>query len=453
MKDFMIKSKLTFNIVCWYFAFAVCLNLVSDLKAKHQIIQLAADGAWTWFNDERAIIDDENIIIGSLDSQGVARVDVYNTKSKNRLAYPLSSWQSKDDHDNPALLKLNNGQLLACYAKHNREKQWYWRIADKTKNWYCWLPEKIFVTPAKATYCNLIQLSGENNRIYNFSRIIGWNPNIQYSDNNAQSWYEPFVLIKSGDDKTRPYVKYADNGIDRIDLLYTDGHPLNMPINNVYHLYYKGGNFYTTNETKIKSMGQVKESPLLPSDGTLIYDGNTEGRGWVWDLEYDKQGNPIATFINSADHEIGNDLRYRYARWNPLKKQWDQQQIAFAGKRLYESQNHYAGGITIDPEDVNTVFISCNVDPRTGNPNKTGRYQVFQGKTLDANKTWDWKQLTFNTDVDNLRPFVPHNHKHKICVIWFQGRYDSFTDFKQRLWVFSKNKIIKYDNQGIRNGI
>lgn len=404
---------------------------------SHPVKELAADGAWTWFNDERVIIDDDMLIIGSVDSKGVSRTDCYDLKTGLRKAYPLSTWESKDDHNNPALLTIGNGKILACYSQHGKQKQWYWRIADIIKedkqSPLKWGPEQTFTAPAKTTYCNLVRLADENGRIYNFSRNVGWNPNIQYSDDMGQTWNGPILMIKSGDRNTRPYVKYADNGKNRIDILYTDGHPRNEPTNNVYHMYYKNGSFYKSDGTLIKTMEQVKEDPMVPADGTLIYDGSTDGRGWVWDVEYDQNGDPVGVFINSADHARGNDLRYRYARWDAKNKQWHQQQIAFAGTHLYMPENHYAGGIAIDPDDTNIVYISCDVDPTTGQANETGRYQIYQGQTPDNGESWKWKQLTFDTQVDNLRPVVPRHHGQKICVIWFQGEYKTYTNYQTRI--------------------
>ena len=412
---------------CCSFAFS------QEQQANYQIRELAPDGAWTWYNDERTLVDSQRLIIGSLDSQGISRVDLYDMQTGTQTAYPLSSWKSKDDHNNPALLKMSNGEILACYAQHNRQKQWNWRIAECDGLKLKWGPEQTFKVPAGTTYCNVIQLASENDRIYNFSRNVNFNPNVQYSDDMAKTWQGPFLLLKAGKGGTRPYLKYADNGKDRIDFLYTDGHPRNEPTNNVYHMYYKKGNFYKSDGTLIKTIEQVKKDPMVPTDGTLIYDGSTEGRGWVWDIEYDKEGNPVGAFINSVDHAEGNDLRYRYATWNPKTKKWVQQQIAHAGTHLYVPENHYAGGFSIDPDNADTVYISADVNPATGKANASGRYQVFQGKSPDHGNNWNWKQLTFDTAVDNLRPIVPRGHNRKICVIWFQGQYRTYTDFNTKV--------------------
>ncbi len=410
----------------------------NDIDHKHyEIHVLVCDGAWTWFNDERVIVDNQVLYIGSIDSQGQLRVDVFSlvNPSENlpEQEYILSSWKSKDDHNNPALLKLANDKILAAYAKHNLESVLYWRLADidTSENNLVWGPEKEIRVEARTTYSNLFQLSEENNRIYNFIRAIGFNPNFLYSDDMADTWQGPFVLIQSGDDLTRPYVKYAGNGSDRIDFLYTDGHPRDIPNNNVYHFYYKGGGFYKSDGTLIKTIEQVKENPLVPSDGTKIYDGaSSTGRGWVWDLEYDNQGEPVATYISSADHAKGKDLCYRYARWDSSEEKWVEGQIAYAGTHLYVPENHYAGGIIIDPVDTGTVYISSNVNPITGESDASDHYQIFQGKISRDVKECRWVQLTFDTDADNIRPVVPRGHDCEICLFWLHGQYNTYTQYK-----------------------
>jgi len=380
------------------------------------------------------------LYIGSLDSQGQVRVDLVRPApgpgEASRTEYVISSWRSRDDHNNPALLRLPDGRLLAAYAKHNAERRTYWRLADvnDTDQTLAWGPEQTMRIGANATYNNLFQLSSENDRIFNFIRALGFNPNILYSDDAGASWTGPFVLIRSGGNGTRPYVKYAGNGVDRIDFLYTDAHPRDDASNNIYHLYYSAGAFRRSDGTPIRSLEELKSQPLVPSDGTRIYDGSSEtGRGWVWDLEYDEQGAPVAAYISSADGAEGSDLRYRYARWNSQTKTWDDGQIAFAGTHLYVPENHYAGGIAIDPADPNTVYISADVDPATGRPLPSGHYQIFVGKRVAAPTSWQWTQLTSDSDVDNVRPVVPRNHGFGMCTIWLRGHYRSYTDFETQI--------------------
>jgi hypothetical protein len=422
------------GILCCLFC---SCSIVQQGEEHYVVKELAPDGAWTWFNDERAIVDDTTLLIGSIDSKGQSRVDVYDMRTGQTRAFPLSSWYSQDDHNNPALLKMSNGQILACYAKHSVEPRWYCRIAQSVQgssknDSYEWLPEQVMNLPANATYNNVFELSDENGQIYNFMRCVGWNPTMLKTDDFGKTWSQPLELIHSGDNRTRPYVKYSSNGKDRIDMIYTEGHPRDLAENNVYHIYYQKGDLHRTDGTIIRSLEDIRQNPITPKQGTMIYSAAEAGRGWVWDMEYDSKGNPVAAFINSADHAIGNDLRYRYGRWDD-KKEWVQQQIAYAGTHLYRREEHYAGGISIDPEDVDTVYISCDVDPATGMQNQSGRYQIFEGRTRDQGKTWKWRQLTHDTDVDNIRPIVPRDHGCRKCVIWLQGRYATYTDYTTKI--------------------
>ncbi len=436
-----MRSVILFFLVFFgQHVFAADILTPSVGNSPYQIRPLVRDGAWTWFNDERVILDRQIIYIGSIDSLGRVRIDLYSLANPFGNSpdgeYILSSWRSRDDHNNPALVKLANGRILAAYSKHGVEPKLYWRPADidALGQKLIWGPEMEKNVVARTTYSNLFQLSDENGRIYNFIRAIGFNPNFLYCDDMAQSWRGPFVLIKSGGDLTRPYIKYAGNGKDRIDFLYTDGHPRDVQDNSVYHIYYKRGVFYKSDGTLIKTIEEVKENPLIPSDGTKIYDGATEtGRGWVWDMEYDGQGNPVAAYINSADHAEGKDLRYRYAYWDAAVKRWAERQIAFAGTHLYVPENHYAGGITIDPQNTGMVYISADVNPDTGQPNPSGHYQIFQCQVPRDMQDCQWTQLTFDTDVDNFRPVVPRGHGCKICLIWLQGQYKTYTNYRTRI--------------------
>lgn len=395
---------------------------------------LAKDAAWTWYNDERAIVANGYLLVGSLDARtGHAKVNVMNLDAVHSdtiwTETVLSSWASLDDHNNPAFLKLADGRILTTYSKHHADKFWNWRIATPEKRGpvtnFKWSEEQHFATGVGSTYANLVQLSAETNRIYNFFRAINFNPTFATSDDAAKTWSKPYLLIRVNGH--RPYVKYADNGRDRIDFLFTDGHPRNQPTNNVYHMYYSQGNFYRTDGSLIRSIEDVKSGqPIVPAEATLVYAGCTAGRGWVSDLEYDQRGNPIAAYISSADGDTGNDLRYRHARWDANRKQWREQQIAFAGAHLYVPENHYSGGIALDPNDANIVYISTAVEPATGKPGATGHRQIYRGRTADGGETWNWEQLTFDVAMDNLRPFVPRQTTLKTCVLWFRGEYQTF---------------------------
>ncbi|MCK5795478.1 MAG: BNR-4 repeat-containing protein, partial [Anaerolineales bacterium] len=341
----------------------------------------------------------------------------------------LSSWVEKDDHNNPALLPLSPDSLLAVYARHNTQKEFNSRIISRN---FQMGPQQVVDHPSSVTYSNLYRLENEGGKIYNFFRGEGWFPNLVNSNDQGKSWSEPTMIFLSGDNSTRPYVKYASDNLGRIDLFYTDGHPGKEPANNVYHAYYEDGKFCNSKGKKIRMVEEIKEKPLLPGEGTLIFDGSGEsGRGWVHDFERGEDGELSGVFISSPDGDEGLDLRYHYARFDPKKRKWLVNEVGFAGPHLYVPENHYAGGICIDPDDLNVVWLSSTLHPATGEHNGTGRYQIYKGVTPDQGQTWSFEQITFDVKRDNLRPVVPRNRPEDMneCVVWFRGHYNTYIDY------------------------
>ncbi|MEM6314346.1 MAG: BNR-4 repeat-containing protein, partial [Planctomycetota bacterium] len=227
----------------------------------------------------------------------------------------------------------------------------------------------------------------------------------------------------------RPYVKYANDGRGRFDLFYTDGHPRDVKNNSVYHLYYEAGAFRKSDGTVIRTLDDVMAGKsLLPEDGTLIFDGGgADGRGWVWDLEYDQAGRPWGAFISSPSGDIGTDMRYWTCRY--VDGAWQVEQIAFAGSNLYPDEQHYAGGIALDPRHDDHVVVSADVDPATNEPLPGRVYQLFRGEKLDGK--WAWTQLTFDPVDNQLRPVLIRGDRQ--ALVWFAGEYVWFGDYRTKV--------------------
>lgn len=412
--------------------FGVCNGIIGCKQSTTSAPKprmLAEHGAWTWFNDERAIFADSLLYIGYVDTAGYTSVTVHSMKSNNDpLTFQLGSFREKDDHNNPAFTHLEDGGILATYAPHNSQPFWYWRFANINESGSVnWTKErKTTQLNAHTTYSNLFQLAGENGRLYNFYRGTNFDPVYMTSQDDGLTWSEEHHFITSGGDRTRPYVKYASNGMNRMDMLFTQAHPRDAKT-NIYHAYYRDGDMYQSNGSHIQPLPGKEMSPMPVEEGTLIYDAEENGRAWVWDLEYFADGLPVAVFVSATDSTIGNDLRYHYARWDQTENKWQVQEIAFAGTHLYDGENHYAGGITIDPADPTIVYTSSDVHPATNE--LTQHYQIYRGITSDKGSTWIWKELTPNAEEDNIRPYVPQGGQKYHAVLWLRGRYTSYQNY------------------------
>jgi len=413
----------------------------ADLRALeplHQPRLMMRDAAWTWFNDERAVIADEHIYLGAVDGAGRSKFYAYRLNPSNapsilRESVDLSSWIERDDQNNPALLRFED-KLLAVYSKQNTDTFWNWRIAtvpNEMPGWGAlkieWDDEQSFSTGiSSTTSASLARLASEDGRIYHFFRAGGCDPHLTWSADGAKIWQPGLRLLDSGEG-TCPRVKYTDNGRDRIDLVFCDGHPSAAADNNLYHLYYRGGAFHSSDGTVLRSLADLSKLPLTSAEATRVTD-RTVGRSWIRDLKYGRNGQPVAVFVSLGE---AGDLAYWITRWDELDARWITRRIASAGSHLDHDD---AGGIALDPGDDRVVYVSTDIDPATDAPNATGRYQLFRGTAGVTGGAYAWEQLTFDANRDNIRPFVPRGHGAGPCVLWLRGIYRSHNDFRMDVY-------------------
>src|SRR5207247_8222423 len=194
------------------------------------LIQLNDNGAWSWFMDERAIVDDGKLIVGSVRAVGDYRndrdpdwgnveVSVYDLASGTIEHTVLHRHLQQDDHASPAFLALPDGRYLAMYTQHGVERRIYYRLSEP-RNPLRWGPVTTFDTPGSAaqplrgdnvTYSNLFRLP--SGRIANFFRGVGLEPNYMYSDDTGRTWHYGGRLAHGTSGGDTPYLKYAFLGL------------------------------------------------------------------------------------------------------------------------------------------------------------------------------------------------------------------------------------------------
>jgi len=435
-------------------------------------VEIAPDGAWTWFNDERSILHQGSLFSGYVKGNGVygiTRRDLASGENFHMVISTAAS-QQQDDHNNPSITALPDGKLMVLYSKHIGGSQFFQRtstVALPSTN-ADWGPEIVVPTPAANTYANTYRLSGEANAIYNFHRCINFNPTLTISTDNGATWGASRQLLGTGSGSTRPYPRYTSNGTDRIDLIYTDGHPRDVD-NSVYHLYYQNGNLRKTDGTLIDTLANIPLDHDGGERGSVIYqysnavwgaeDGPDDwiptGRGWTWDVHYGSGGNPVCVFQVQKDNVTGSGwnhdrIYYYYARWTGTE--WERHFIAHAGRPLYSAEDDYGGGMCLDPEDPRIVYISTNaanpfaltdIDNVPLRPNE--RYEIYRGFTADGGKTFEWTPVTESSAADNLRPIVPMNHDRSEFLVWFHGTYTSYTSYSTKVLARIGDPLLSFD--------
>lgn len=420
-----------------YLTFLLVYPLLTSAQAPKKITD---DGAWCWFSDPRVVytgVGKSQVMTGWVKADGsveAASVDLTTGAIDKKVLYRKLE---VDDHDNPAFLALPDGNTLAMYTWHGGKKDAKGVIQNKTTQ-----PGKVgtfdapnvFLPKTDAllkdyvretyTYANPFLLKNENNKIYCFGRWIGFKPNFITSDDNGTTWSDPKVVITSKDLdlNNRPYVKYYSDGLSKIHLIFTDGHPAVEPLNSVYYCFYEAGAFWRADGTKICTVDQL---PFHPEDASLVYRATPEtGKAWIFDVVTDK-GKPVIAYTRYPTDTLHH---YYYAAYE--KGNWNHHKIVESGTwfpqtkpNTREREVNYSGGLTFDPANPGVLYVSHQVN---------GRFEISKATRKKGGKSWALSPVTQNSAYDNVRPFVPRlrTKGQPNAVFWMQfRRYIHYTDY------------------------
>jgi hypothetical protein len=413
------------NCVAVAFACVACLANGPVLAANNvtgNLITFNADGSWSWYMDERVLIDNsrdadprnDRLLVASVTSSpetnrpaGAVDVVSFDPASGDRSRFQLADIQ-EDDHNDAGLLVLPDGRYLAMYSNHGNagglgDRWTRWRVSTNPRDASSWATERTFDwytapgngpnPPARVnvSYHNLYYLS-EEDRVYNFSRGTHQAPNILLYDptDNTAEWSGQLATSNTGGYSTG-YFKYASNNVDRIHFIGTETHPRDFN-NSIYAGYIEGGKSYAMDGTlrdgnifdnpetgggasavpNIESFTRVFQADPYP--GSPLYSA-----AWTTDLAIGPDGNPYALFTSrwKDDDPTGNGDSYgnnekdnngfyhhilHYARFDG--SQWHSYPVARMGQMLYDTEEDYTGLGAIDPSDPNTIYISAPLDPR-----------------------------------------------------------------------------------------
>ncbi|MFZ0454130.1 MAG: T9SS type A sorting domain-containing protein [Ignavibacteriaceae bacterium] len=396
------------------------------------LIQFSSNGAWCWYQDERAVIDKVNniIIIGSnRTSNGHDYVDIYDIPT-GRIRNDDLGYIGSDDHDTPGLLIRPDGKYLAMFAKHNSDKITQYRIfdggtwsADKTFDWNTQPGGADFNT----TYSNVYYLSAED-RTYDISRGNGHGgQNFIISTDQGDTWsYGGFLTTNGNVGYVNGYFKYCSNGIDRIDFVCTEYHPRDYNT-SIYHGYIKNNQTFKSDGTLVDD-NIFDKNPSTPQDYTPVFQADTELNGmtmkhcWNTDVQRYSDGT-IATIVTARTNNDSNNPTHAFIYCRYDGTTWKSTYLGNAGLKLYSSEQDYTGLAAMHPNTPDIIYISTTYDPRDNS--FLTKHEIFKGVTRDSGTTWGWTPITQNSTVDNLRPIVPEWENYKTALIWFRGNYYS----------------------------
>ncbi|MEO6437529.1 MAG: BNR-4 repeat-containing protein [Tepidisphaeraceae bacterium] len=429
------------------------------------LVNFQSDGAWSWYQDERVIVNNGQIILGSVAAKrqgdfptqnftrnpGDIIASTFNISSGRRSFYELHDTLETDDHNAPSFLTLPDGNYLTSYSKHSTDKFLRFRKTTVPGDTNSWGPridyQRLATDPIPpsggndTTYTNLHYLPSEGTgqgRVYNFFRnrlAPSWDRHFVYSDDRGDSWKYGGQLTGQNSVTVRPYTKYADNGSDKIYFVTTE----NNGGQNIWAGYVQGGKTYRMNGTIADNnlfdatAPAVNQLTSVMTAGTVV--GGTPMQSlWTHDLALDSSGYPVATFRAYANGN-SQDSRHFYARWNGTA--WTYSQVGRSGSTFNSLDTSENGSGTtvssslgvLDSNDPSTVYFSSNVNPQTGaavlsTADNIQHFEMWKAKTTNGGSTWAYTQLTQNSSVDNVRPTVAKWDSSHSAVLWMRGAHD-----------------------------
>lgn len=395
--------------------------------------QVAAEGAWCWFADPRALHyeNKEGTInktyIGYIDIHGNIKAMQYDFQKKEQEEVLIRSYFQPDDHNNPTFLVLPDERIMIFYSRHTDEPCFYYRVSRTPGDITTLGEEKRIKTENNTTYPSPFILSDDPEHIYLCWRGIGWHPTIAKlslpdSKDGVEVVWGPYQLVKSTG--ARPYAKYMSNGKDKIYLTYTTGHPDNELPNFLYFNYI---------DIKTLQLTDVEENVLSTiADGTFkvnktadyvkqypstVVDQPSE-RDWVWQITSDRTGNPVIAMVRISDDKESHD--YYYAKWNGYE--WKKTFLANAGGHFHQTPNLekcYSAGLAIDPSNVNEVYCSLPIEGKYGKV-----YEIVKFIMNEEGEVISKKAVTKDSRLNNVRPYmIPDSENTPLRLTWMYGNY------------------------------
>ena len=298
--------------------------------------------------------------MGWVEDNGSVVVSQYDHKTGEHKRVVLHDRLEPDDHNNPAVIILPDGRIMAWYSMHTNEPYMYYRVSKNPEDISEWHEEQYYYcrtatgseySTYNATYPTAFVVNqnrektggkGED-RIYLFWRGVHWQPTIaQFSipDENGKCK----VIMgqtqivnaaksdsgkQSGSEGTlRPYAKYDydfENGI--IHMTYTYTHPDNAAQNPIFYTYIniEDQGIYTAKGVRLQDIpfenhdsyneggknqkwGIVVWNLIGTYPELVVFDPKNEARrGWTWDIKANKDGEPCIVYADITDQPPGEN--------------------------------------------------------------------------------------------------------------------------------------------------
>jgi len=418
------------KIICACLLFISVLSITA--QQTYDGYTVTKKGSWCWFADPRALHYQN--AANTINSSYIGYIDVHGNIKATQIDYLtgvvsevlIRSYFQPDDHANPTFLMLPDERIIIFYSRHTDEPCFYYRISQKPGDITALGKEVRLATVDNTTYPSPFILSNDPSHIYLCWRGINWHPtigrlNIADLDNNNVTFdWGPKQIVQSTG--ARPYAKYMSNGVDKIYLTYTTGHPDDENPNWVYFNYI---NIPSSDATKI-TLTDVTGT-LLSNINSGVHNVNKTDyatrfpnavvnkdnyRNWVWQVSYDAANNPVIAMVRISSDKTAHS--YYHVKWNGSA--WVSTFLTNAGGHFLQTPGLelcYSGGLALDDADPNIAYCSVPVK---------GVYEIIKYTVGGTSVVTD--TITRNSTKNNVRPYlISKSEGMSDRLLWMHGDY------------------------------
>jgi hypothetical protein len=391
--------------------------------------QVTADGIWTWFTMPEAVQVGNFIYLGTVSSDGRCRAHRINLNTQATETFDLSGLLEIDDHNNASVFPRPDGSVVFFYGSHNDSEFKYriWNGSGSFTSGASWTAEAARgLSQGPYSYPKPHTFPGDTTpgRLFLFHRrwtdggggtrtLTFRTTNTLTGSSDPWSAYTD-VLLESGQ---RPYVVMWQDG-NKLHCGLSSAQPNESTFLTINHCYAEmvGGALVW----KRSDGATISGLPFAISDTTRADDGGNVKR-WVSDIQTGPDGHPRILWMKYPGND-GTVIEYWHSRWTGSA--WVAHKITDDGSGLYSAEPFYHGGLRFKRTDITRIFLSAPI---------SGVRQVQEWSTSDNGATWaQLRVLTTGGSAANplkARPIGVNNSDGRVNVMWWQGRYTSYTDY------------------------
>lgn len=386
------------------------------------------NGAWCWFSDPRAIYSPSRnrSYVGWVSPTGdimARQIDHATGQDKTVVVHAALN---QDDHANPSFVELPNGRVIIFYAHHQASDILYRWTGPNGDIASLGGPLGVGVGAFSGgtgpfSYANPVFLSQEGRLMLFFRQAYNgrnrWLVAVNMDQLNTNSWGGYSIWDCGG--ARGPYLKVCSNGVNRADLLLSDGHPAYDKPTSIYHLRYL---YDGVSHWQTSAGANLAGVNYAPSQLMQVLSGASVGNSWIWQIAYGPDGHPWA-LLSTYPGDNRHDHRYRFARFNGAS--WVTSEICAAGDGLVDNaaEGYYSAGACFDGNDPTKIYLALQ--------DATG-WRVEMWQTWDFGATWASVSVVSPAALSHkqLRPFSPKGYGANAAgVWWFKGRYTNYLDY------------------------